>query len=103
MITLVMFRNLLSMKWDAVSLDAAATGWLGNPNLFGSCDKEATNNLNTRMVLLLGGKTAVSNHDTQVILKMVVIPPVGVNLIDHLRRLQGAHIPCMGLDPYQEV
>ena len=88
MVTLAMYRNFTSMKWDAVSPDSLNTGVLGNPFLFGPRDEEATNNLNARAVSLMGGKTAASDRDTQAILKMVVIPPVGHESIDHLKRME---------------
>ena len=46
MITMSMFINWLSMKWDVVSMDSMCTGWLGQPNLFGPRDEEADNALN---------------------------------------------------------
>ena len=88
MVTLAMYQNFTSMKWDAVSPDSLNTGVLGNPFLFGPRDEEATNNLNARAVSLMGGKTAASDRDTQAILKMVVIPPVGQESIDHLKRME---------------
>jgi hypothetical protein len=45
--------------------------------------------LNTRVVLLMGEQTAASDHNTQAILKMVVIPLVGGGgLFGHMRRLE---------------
>jgi hypothetical protein len=95
MIILAMFNNLLLMKWDAVSVDSTGTGWLGHTNLVGPRDKDATNALNVRAVSLMGGKTAAFNHNTQVILKMVVTPPVGDNSINHLRRLDISTSVCL--------
>ena len=95
MTTLTVFRNMPSMKWDADSVDSMATGWLENHDLFGPWDKETNNDLNTQAVSLLGGNTATSNHGTEVILKMVVVPPVGEDSIDHLRRLKIAALVCL--------
>ena len=95
MITLSMFIKMMSMKWDAVSVDSTTTGWIGHHNLFDPWDKEADNDLNTQAMLLMGAKTSAPDHNTQVILKMVVILPVGDDLIDHLRRLKIAVLVCL--------
>jgi len=42
MTTMAMFNNMLSMKWDTVTVDSTHSGWLGNPNIFGPLDEEAT-------------------------------------------------------------
>ena len=63
------------------------SGWLGNPNIFGPFDKEAASVLNIRAASLIGGRTAASDHDTHTIMKMNIIPPVGDDSIDRLRRL----------------
>ena len=46
MITMARFNNMLPMKWDATSVDSTMSGWLGNPNVFGPLDEEATSALN---------------------------------------------------------
>jgi hypothetical protein len=63
------------------------TGRLGNPNLFRSGDDKVINNLNVRVVSLLGGKTSALNKTMQAIMKVVVILPVGGHSLDHLTRL----------------
>ena len=46
----------------------------------------------------MGGRTAASDHDTQAILKMTSIPPVGGDSIDHLRRLEIVGSICLPED-----
>ena len=46
MITVAMFNSMPTMKWDATSVDSTHSGWLGNPNIFGPFDEEATSALN---------------------------------------------------------
>jgi hypothetical protein len=41
-ITMAMFNSMLTMKWDAILVDSTMSGWLGNPNIFGPLDEEAT-------------------------------------------------------------
>ena len=94
MVTLSMFSNMLSMKRDELTVELVLTGWLGNPRLFGPRDEETTNNLNIRVVSLLDGQTAASDQDTQAIIKMVFIPPVGDNSIDHVNMMEPAATIC---------
>ena len=71
------------------------SGWLGNPNIFGPFDKEATSALRVRAASLIGGRTAASDHDMQTIMKMNITPPVGGNSINHLRRLKIVGSVCL--------
>ena len=75
MTTMAMFNNLLTMKWDTVTVDCMHSGWLGNPNLFSPGEEEATSALNNRASSLMGGKTATPDHNTHAIMKMTIASP----------------------------
>ena len=70
-----MFANMLTMKREALAVDSVLIGWLRNPVLFGTQDKEAMKNLNIRAVSLSSRQLVASNQDTQDIMKMVLTPP----------------------------
>ena len=63
--------------------------------LFDPRDEEATSALNVRVSSLMGGKTAASDHYTQVIMKITIIPPVRDKSINHLRRLEIVESVCL--------
>ena len=69
-----MFNNVLTMKWEATTMDSVLTGWLRNSVVVGIRDKDSTNNLNIRAVSLFGGHTAAADQDIQAIINMVITP-----------------------------
>ena len=70
----------------------------GEPKRLCPLDEERTSALNVRAASLMGGRTAASDHDTQAILKMNIIPPVGDDSINHLRRLEIVGSVCLPED-----
>ena len=87
-ITPAMFANFISMKWHRAGPDSLASGFFGNPFLWGACDEEATTALNLRAQYLHGGDTAASDADTQALLKVVVNPPLEDESLDNLLRME---------------
>ena len=51
--------------------------------------------LNIRAASLTGGRTAASDHDTQSILKMNIIPLLEDDFVNHLRRLNIVRSVCL--------
>jgi hypothetical protein len=87
-ITPAIFTVFVSMKWHRLTADSLTSGFLGNPFLFGACDEEVTNALNLRAQFIHGGDTAASDADAQVLLKIVVNPPLEDESIDNLKRME---------------
>ena len=83
-----MFTIFSRMKWHRVGTDSLTSVFFGNPFLRGACDKEAKNALNLQARFIHGGKTEVSETDTQALLKLVVNPPLKDKSINNLKRME---------------